>query len=465
MSSQEQKSHTNWKEEIYNVLLDILHRWLLILGVGITTAVAADLILSLTYTPVYTTGATFVMKTTEQMGNSAEIDEIAGSFDYILKSNIFLNQVKKEIGLKRLNGHYASVIIPGTSMIKITATADKPRTAYMMMYAMMDNYMDISQMVIGDTQIEVIERMSAPRKPSNSFSHSRNLLLFGAAGIGIMILLLALWSYTKDTIKGKKDIAEKLQIRMLGSIVKEPKTHFRGFRPVKKKAILITQITTSFWFVEGFKKLRSRIERTAEKKGYQVMMVTSSAENEGKSMVTINLALALADEEKKVLVADMDFRKPAVYKIMDLPKNDALTEVVQEKLSWREALYHDEKSGIDFLLKSEYSENASELLESPVLESMFREMKKEYDYILLDSAPISYMSDAVVLSRSVDGVILTVRQNYMPVTLINRALSKIMVTKTPIIGGVLNRSMKKRSKLLKHSYARYHYREEEQDGR
>lgn len=465
MSSQKQISHTNWKEEIYNILLDILHNRLLVLGAGIVAAVAADLILSLTYTPVYTTGATFVMRTTEQMGDGAETNEIAESFDYILKSNVFLNQVKENIGVKKLNGHYSSEIIPGTNMIQITATADKPRTAYMMMYAMTDHYMDISRMVIGDTQIEVIERMSAPRKPSNSFSHLKNLVVFGAAGIVFMILLLTLVSYTKDTIKGKKDIAEKLQIRMLGSIVKEPKTHFRGLRPVKKKAILITQITTGFWFVEGFKKLRSRIERIAEKKGYKVMLVTSSAENEGKSMVTINLALALADEQKKVLVADMDFRKPAIYKIMDMPKNDALTEVVQGTIEWREALYHDEKSGIDFLLKSEYSENASELLDSPILESMFREMKEEYDFILLDSAPISYMSDAIVLSRSVDGVILTVRQNYMPVTLINRALSKIMVTKTPIIGGVLNRSMRKPSKLLKNSYTRYHYREEEQDGR
>lgn len=465
MPEQEQERRSDWKETLYNIFQDLMRQWLLIVGVGITMAIAADLFITFTYKPLYTAQATFVMKVAVNMERNTENEEIAEAFDYILKSNVFLDKIKEELGINELNGSYESELIQGTNMIKISATAEKPRLAYLMMYAMLDNYREVSEKVIGDTQIEVIDNVLPPKVPDHPLSHLKNFMIFGAAGAGIMMFFLAVLSSTHDTIKGKKDIEEKLQIRVLGSIVKEPKLYFRGMKPVKKKSILISQISTSFWFVEGFKTLRAAIERNAQKNGCQVLMVTSSAENEGKSMMTANLALSFAENQKKVLVADMDFRKPAIYKIMDFEKNDAFTDVMAGKTSWKDAVYHDERSGVDFLLKSEYTENASELLESPMLKEMFLEMKEEYDYIFVDSAPVSYMSDAVILSKSVDGVLLTIRQNYMPVPLINRSLNRIMVTKTPVIGGILNRGMRRSSSLFKDSYAHYYYGGEKQNGR
>lgn len=465
MPSQEQERQINWKEEIYNILHDILHRWMLVLCVGIVTAITADLVCSVTYTPIYETGATFVMKMTNYVDDDKEIEEISEAFDYILKSNVFLDKVKEDIGVRELNGQYQSVRVPGTNMIQITATSDRPRVAYMMMYSMMNHYMEVTQKIIGDTQVEVIEKMSAPRTPVNPLSHPKNLILFGAIGAGGMLLYLGFLSYMKDTVKGKNDIAEKLQIRTLGTIAKEPKVYFRRGRLVKKKSILVTQISTGFGFIEGFKKIRSRIERTSKKHGYKVIMVTSTAENEGKTMVTVNLALSLAGNQKKVLVADMDFRKPAVYKVMDMEKVDAVSEVIEGRKTWREAICHDKRTGIDFLLKCEYTENAPMLLESQALKNALDEMRKEYDYILLDSAPISYMSDTIVLSKMADGVIMTIRQNYVPIPLISRAVGKLMLTKTPVIGGVLNQCMKKTTRGLKKSYSHYHYAEEDKDGR
>lgn len=465
MSSQEQENEIDWGETVYNIIQDLLHRWMLILWVGIASALTGDLVVSLIYTPMYSAEATFVMKLQPWEVDEAETVEIAEAFDYILKSNIFLKRVRENIGVETLNGSYTSEIIPGTNMIKIKAVADGPRLTYLMMHSMMKNYMDISRQVIGDTQIEVIDQLKIPKAPYNQLSHLKNLVFFGGVGAGGMIFLIALLSYIKDTVKGKKDVAGKLQVHLLGSIAVESKIYFRKGRFHRKKSILLTQLSTSFEFVEEVKKIRSRVERISRNKGYKIIMVTSSAENEGKSSIIGNLALALANNGHRVLVADMDFRKPAIYKVMNQVENNGIVEVIKEEKTWREAVVHEKRSRIDYLLKYGYEDDATRLLESPVLKKILLEMREEYDYVLLDSAPINCMSDAVLLSKMADTVLLVVRQNYALVTLVNRAISKIMVTKTPIMGAVLNRSKRKKTKNRNSSDAHYRYRRGERDGK
>lgn len=441
MMDQENRDNIILKEQIYNAVRYILFQWNRILLTGVIAAIICDLVLTLTYEPVYRTEASFALNMDELSSDPDAQSEIAEALGYILDSNVFLDKIEEDLNVKSLKGHYTTSAVTGTNIVKIGAEADSPQRAYEMMYAMMDRYQELTSLVIGNMRIEILDNIQVPMEPYNHISHMKNMMLFGFGGILIMIAYYALLYISRNTVKGKTYVKDKLQIRFLASIPSESKITYTHKRFGIKKAVLITQLTTSTSFVEAFRWLRSRLEAVANKHKYKVVMINSIMENEGKSSVAVNLAISLAQEGKKVLVMDADLGKPAIAKIMDLQPETGLEEVLRGNAAMESIICHHEKTGVDFIMACEAAEDRDVLLENGILKDWLQENRGEYDYILLDTPPVALMEDAMITAQYSDGVILVVRQDYTPVTFINRAIERYLAQDTPIIGCVLNRSI------------------------
>ena len=443
----------SWNEQIYNIIHDVLKRWHIICLIGVMVAIAADLFLTLTYEPAYLTQASVVRKhSSSQEVGEEEGAEIAEALGYILSSNMFLDKVKEELQVDTLQGFYSIEHVSGTNVMKIKAEASSPQVSYRMLYSMMGRYEEVASLVVGDTKLEVIDKMQVPIEPYNQINHAKNLLIFGAAGMVVMTAFFAMLSFMKDTIKQKKDVKNKLQVRLLAQVVKEPKTLLKKGKLYRKKALLVSQITTSFEFVEAFKRLRVRFEAQAQKKGYQIVSISSTMENEGKSSVIINLAMMLAQKDKKVLLIDLDLGKPALHKLLEVTVKHGVEEALRGEITLEETIYHHERTKLDCVFTKQAVANRLELLESPILEKWIKECKKEYDYVLIDTPPSHMISDSRIISQYVDAVIVVVCQNMVPTTLINRTIDHYLMQDTPVMGCVLNRStpnwmMKKRARL------------------
>ena len=443
----------SWNEQIYNIIHDVLKRWHIICLIGVMVAIAADLFLTLTYEPAYLTQASVVRKhSSSQEVGEEEGAEIAEALGYILSSNMFLDKVKEELQVDTLQGFYSIEHVSGTNVMKIKAEASSPQVSYRMLYSMMGRYEEVASLVVGDTKLEVIDKMQVPIEPYNQINHAKNLFIFGAAGMVVMIAFFAMLSFMKDTIKQKKDVKNKLQVRLLAQVVKEPKTLLKKGKIHRKKALLVSQITTSFEFVEAFKRLRVRFEAQAQKKGYQIVSVSSTMENEGKSSVIMNLAMMLAKKDKKVLLIDLDLGKPALHKLLEVTVKHGVEEALRGEITLEETIYHHERTKLDCVFTKQAVANRLELLESPILEKWIKECKKEYDYVLIDTPPSHMISDSRIISQYVDAVIVVVCQNMVPTTLINRTIDHYLMQDTPVMGCVLNRStpnwmMKKRARL------------------
>ena len=443
----------SWNEQIYNIIHDVLKRWHIICLIGVMVAIAADLFLTLTYEPAYLTQASVVRKhSSSQEVGEEEGAEIAEALGYILSSNMFLDKVKEELQVDTLQGFYSIEHVSGTNVMKIKAEASSPQVSYRMLYSMMGRYEEVASLVVGDTKLEVIDKMQVPIEPYNQINHAKNLFIFGAAGMVVMIAFFAMLSFMKDTIKQKKDVKNKLQVRLLAQVVKEPKTLLKKGKIHRKKALLVSQITTSFEFVEAFKRLRVRFEAQAQKKGYQIVSISSTMENEGKSSVIMNLAMMLAKKDKKVLLIDLDLGKPALHKLLEVTVKHGVEEALRGEITLEETIYHHERTKLDCVFTKQAVANRLELLESPILEKWIKECKKEYDYVLIDTPPSHMISDSRIISQYVDAVIVVVCQNMVPTTLINRTIDHYLMQDTPVMGCVLNRStpnwmMKKRARL------------------
>lgn len=435
------KEDIRFREQLYNVIRNVLMHWNYLLLFGVIIAIAADFILTVTWKPVYRAEASFAIKMSEHSENGETQDEISEALGYILTSNVFLEEVQSELGDKHLNGNFTTSAVPGTNIINISAQADSPQTAYRMMYAMMERYQEITELVIGNMRIELLEKMEVPMAPDNVINHGKNFILFGAAGMAAVLLYYVATALMRNTIQGKSSVKEKLQLRLLAAVPSEPKVSWHRGRLLKKKALLITQITSSKRFVEAFHYMRNRIESISGKYHYKVLIVNSVMENEGKTSVMVNIAISFAQKGKKVLLVDADLGKPALAKILDMKPEVGLEEVLQGKVSIEEAICHHDRLHLDLVMTKNAVDTRSELLESDFLKDWLAQCKEQYDYILLDTPPSGIMGDAMILAQYSDGVILVVRQDYAPTAFINRTVEKYLAQDTPVIGCVLNRSI------------------------
>ena len=247
-------------------------------------------------------------------------------------------------------------------------------------------------------------------------------------------------SFLRDTIKEKKDVKNKLQVRLLANIVKEPKTIIKWGKIQKKKALLITQMTTSFEFVEAFRRLQIRFEAQARKKDYKIVSVSSTMENEGKSSIILNLAIALAKQGRKVLLVDLDLGKPALHKLLEVTVEHGIEEALRGEIPIEQTVATHGRMKIDCAYTKHGVSNRLELLENPILEAWLQECREKYDYILIDTPPSHMMSDSRIISQYADALMLVVCQNVVPTTLINRTIEHYLTQGTPIMGCVLNRS-------------------------
>ena len=179
----------------------------------------------------------------------------------------------------------------------------------------------------------------------------------------------------------------------------------------------------------------------------KVIVVTSSVPGEGKSLVSSNLAAAVA-QMKKTLLIDADMRKPVIAASYRLGKTaKGLSELVSMTAELSDCVHNTDTKRLDILPSGVVPPNPLELLSSNRFKLVIEELKKHYDYIIIDSAPIVAVSDPRVLANIADGVVFVVKADETTFPLVYKGVKKLLDMDVHIIGTVLNQvSQKKKSK-------------------
>lgn len=215
-------------------------------------------------------------------------------------------------------------------------------------------------------------------------------------------------------------------------------------KKMKKKYITETfealNEKTPFKYLEALKSLRTNLEFISASEGCKTIMMVSSLSGEGKTTLSINLAVALAQTGKKVLLCDCDLRRPKVQRYLRIKHaaQQGVSTVLNGSAELSSAIGYVEELGIYVMLSGPTPPNPSELLASEKSKFMFEELKTRFDFIICDTPPVFIVADAAALSQYVDGAILIVRQNYVSRNQILETVNRLNVVDTNIIGTVLN---------------------------
>ena len=176
-----------------------------------------------------------------------------------------------------------------------------------------------------------------------------------------------------------------------------------------------------FQFVEAYKSLRTNLEFLSSAGNCKTILITSSVPEEGKTNVAVNLAMTIAASGKRVVLVDCDLRKATISRYLRIPRNHAgLTNV------------------ITVLTSGTIPPNPTELLSSPVTEKVFAALQNAFDYVIVDTPPVSLVTDAAVLCRMADGVLLVVRPGVTTIQSAQLSKKNLEAVNAHILGVIMN---------------------------
>lgn len=269
---------------------------------------------------------------------------------------------------------------------------------------------------------------SRPFRPQPMRVLMRGGMMGGALGIGAIFLLYA----GDHRFRRNEEVERVLGRPVLTSIPIAPgkSVHERGMVCHLKK----TSQTT-----ESFRTLRTMTQISPEMAQAKVFLVTSTQPGEGKSLVASNLAISFAQDGRRTLLIGADLRRPAFKQMFDFDKMPpGLSEVLKGASSWQDVVIANHLPGLDVLCSGRHTEHPAELLGTPAMADLIKEARERYDRIVIDSAPMLGISDALILMKQADGVLFVVRQNVTHSLGAGHAMRRIIEGDGVCFGAIMN---------------------------
>ncbi|MBW7453503.1 CpsD/CapB family tyrosine-protein kinase [Paenibacillus sepulcri] len=201
---------------------------------------------------------------------------------------------------------------------------------------------------------------------------------------------------------------------------------------------LITLLNPKSPISEAYRKLRTNIQFSFLDTPMKVLMVASAQVDEGKTTTISNLAVAYAQEGKKVLLLDADLRKPSLHHVLAQNNRNGLTNILTDQIKWQEALKTTGVDNLSLIVSGPIPPNPSEMLGNHRMNTLIKDLKEHFDIVLIDTPPVLAVTDSLIVSSLCDGVIMVVAAGKAEKEMVKKAKASLEHVNARIIGAVLN---------------------------
>ena len=317
--------------------------------------------------------------------------------------------------------------------------------------------------LLKNNNIRIIDRALVSKVPVKP---NKKMVLAGfifSLILGSLVVFLVEFFDTK--FKNFKEIEAISQKSVLGIIPKFQKIEDSDF-----KEIVFEEKNNRSLAVEAFRSLRTSIRLSNPDSKLKVLLVTSSVSYEGKTVVSTNLAASYALAGKKVVIIDADMRKPRVHKVFGLSNEKGLSTLIVGEHSMDEVVNKNVYEGLDVVTAGIIPPNPAELLESSRIIDIIKNFSEKYDFVIIDTPPLTPVSDAAILAPLTDGMIIILDIGTTPRDVFKSVVQGIAKPGISILGTVVNNIDHKRERKFKpysgHSYyssSSYYYTSEENE--
>ncbi len=432
--------------ELHSLLRDIVRNLWVVALCTLTGVLGFYAVTHAMYEPAYTSRATLSVLNGNSATASYSTYTVSAEQANVLV-NIFTEPMVKEyaaahLGIDSFDGTISATVLEQTNFIDLTVTSDHPEKAYHLLNAVIKTHHKVSNKIFRNAGLTVIRMPTVPTGPSNSPSNSdRNIVATGFATVSLVIVVVL--SLMRNTVKKESDFDEKIDSKLIGTIAHENKQMtLSDIKEKKKKGLLIhSSAYISLRFTENFHKIAASLEHKKAHTGSKVFAITSVAENEGKSTCAANIAVSLADRGHKVLLIDLDFKKPALYKIFieEAPHNDNLSDLLNKKTPLENFVFTQfKKTSLYLAINTKANPAYHKFIKEGNIENLLETIRDDYDFIIVDTAPISVDSSVTDIIGMVDKTILVIRTDTVSVNVLNDSIATISKISANLAGCILN---------------------------
>ncbi|MCX5815328.1 MAG: polysaccharide biosynthesis tyrosine autokinase [Proteobacteria bacterium] len=285
---------------------------------------------------------------------------------------------------------------------------------------------------ISISNIMVIDPARVPNSPVKP-KIMQNLLLALVSGLAFGVGLAFFFEYLDNTIKSPDDVKKYLEVPLLGILGKfEPSSQGED----KKEIPLLDAPRSSI--AEAIRTVRTNILFSSSDSEKKVILVTSALPSEGKTILSVNLAVGFAQLGKKVLFIDADMRKPRSHTVFKVEREPGLSEILVDAKEPFSIIRDTQVENLKLITCGTIPPNPSELLISSHMDIFIEKMKEQFDIVIFDSPPITSVTDAVEIGSYVDGVVLIIKTGVTPRPAAQSAIHQLSEVNANIFGVVLN---------------------------
>lgn len=217
---------------------------------------------------------------------------------------------------------------------------------------------------------------------------------------------------------------------------------------------LITVVHPKSPIAESYRTLRTNIHFSSFDKKVKTIVITSSGPGEGKSTTCANLAVVIAENGYKTVLIDCDQRRARLHKLFNTSNEKGLSDFLVDNIQFSEAVQKTEIPNLNIITSGTRPPNPSELVASEKMKKFIEDLKEDYDYIILDTPPITVVTDAQLISAYADGCVLVVASAEVEKAAAIKAKELLEKVNAKILGVVLNKMDVKQKE-----YSRYYYSE------
>lgn len=308
--------------------------------------------------------------------------------------------------------------------------------------------------------IRIVDLAEIPKSPVKP-KKAQNLLLGLIVGLALGVGLAFFLEYLDNTIKVPDDIKNILKLPYLGPVPAIAAAEGGAENGARNPADdLVSYLSPKSTASEAYRGIRTSILFSSAEQAPQVLIISSSGPREGKTITSANIAITMAQAGNRVVILDCDMRRPRVHKIFSLSRDRGMSNLLVGNDELDNILIRTDIPNLDVIPSGPIPPNPSEVLSSQRMADLIEVLRGRYDRIIIDTPPITAVTDAVILSKVVDGVVLIVRAGVAHRELVRNAVEQLRQVNAHILGAVLNGVDMGRDSYYYYQYYYYYYGED-----
>jgi succinoglycan biosynthesis transport protein ExoP len=298
------------------------------------------------------------------------------------------------------------------------------------------------------SNVEIVDRADVPQTPVLP-NVQRDLVVASFMGLVLAIGLVFGFEYFDSRIKSPDEIKAHLGLSFLGLV---PSVEAKN-----GEAVLLSSADVPAHFVEAIKAIRTSVVFSSADEGARSIVVTSTAPGEGKTVVSSNLAVALAQADQRTVIIDCDMRRPRIHEVFGGTQEPGMSNVLVGTSELADVIRPTKTPNLSLMPAGHIPPNPAELLGSPRFRELVRKLRSQYDWIIIDAPPVMAVTDAAVIGNHATGVVFVVGAEMTSRRHAAVAIEQLTAARAHFIGAVLNRANVQRHGYYYSTYYRKDY--------